>query len=287
MNYQKIYDALIQKRKQFPANKEFNYSETHHIIPKSIDRNKEKDPNNLVSLSARKHFIAHVLLVKIYEKQQNKEKYFKSILAINLMINKNSKRKEWNKLKLNSKKYEFLRIKAANINSIIAKKWMKENKEKISGKNNSSYGTIWIKNLLTNENKKIKKGKSIPEGWIKGRFVPDYIKKNLDISRNIKRMWIRKKDLSEQKFVLINTEIPEGWERGSILKLTEEQKQKISNRSHFPKEYYDEMKKFLLPIYKEYKLHPSKETYLYLQQKFNLQKWSWNNFLGKCKKYLN
>ena len=47
------------------------------------------------------------------------------------------------------------------------------------------------------------------------------------------------------------------------------------------------MKKFLTPIYQEYKLHPSRETYLDLQQKFDLQKWSWNNFLGKYKKYLS
>lgn len=147
---------------------------------------------------------------------------------------------------------------------------------------------MWIKNIYTNENKKIKKGDLIPNGWVKGRYIsPKFCEKVKLAYKPEKRMWIRKKDLSEQKFVLVNIKIPEGWEKGSILKLTEKQKQRISKKLKYPKEYYDKMKKFLLPIYEEYQLHPSKETYLDLQQKFNLQKWSWNNFLGKCKKYLN
>lgn len=53
MNYFNIYKALILKRKKYPADKEFSYVEKHHIIPRSIDKTKENDLNNLVVLSAR------------------------------------------------------------------------------------------------------------------------------------------------------------------------------------------------------------------------------------------
>jgi len=39
------------------------------------------------------------------------------------------------------------------------------------GKGNSQYGTMWIYNQETYENKKIKKTDSIPQGWVKGRKI--------------------------------------------------------------------------------------------------------------------
>ena len=70
MNYQKIYDSLIEKRRNHPAKLEFNYTENHHIIPRSIDKSLEKEKSNIVSLSAKEHFIAHALLVKIYKQSR-------------------------------------------------------------------------------------------------------------------------------------------------------------------------------------------------------------------------
>ena len=63
MNYKKIYDMIIENRLK---NKYNGYTEEHHIIPKSCGGSDNK--NNLVSLSAREHFICHLLLTKIYEK---------------------------------------------------------------------------------------------------------------------------------------------------------------------------------------------------------------------------
>jgi len=42
------------------------------------------------------------------------------------------------------------------------------NSKRQKGEGNSQYGTIWIHNPTTKENKKIKKIDIIPEGWIKG-----------------------------------------------------------------------------------------------------------------------
>lgn len=61
MNYEKIYENLINKRKSLPCTENF---EMHHITPKCIGGSNDKD--NLVTLSYREHFLAHQLLVKIY-----------------------------------------------------------------------------------------------------------------------------------------------------------------------------------------------------------------------------
>lgn len=64
MNYQNIYQllinrALLEKRTKLPG------MERHHILPRSLGGN--NDVSNLVYLSAREHFVAHKLLVKIHK----------------------------------------------------------------------------------------------------------------------------------------------------------------------------------------------------------------------------
>lgn len=61
MNYQKIYDSLINKAKNRILD---CYTEKHHIIPKCLGGSDEEC--NLVSLTGREHFLAHWLLYRIY-----------------------------------------------------------------------------------------------------------------------------------------------------------------------------------------------------------------------------
>ena len=61
MNYQKIYDSIIERAK---TRKIESYSEKHHIIPKCLGGANTKE--NIVRLTAREHFICHLLLVEIY-----------------------------------------------------------------------------------------------------------------------------------------------------------------------------------------------------------------------------
>jgi len=63
MNYEKIYNNLMKSREN-RYKKEGEYYENHHIIPKCLGGSNDKD--NIVSLTFREHYIAHLLLTKIH-----------------------------------------------------------------------------------------------------------------------------------------------------------------------------------------------------------------------------
>lgn len=78
MNYHRIYEALVLN-----ANTRILsdvYTENHHIIPRCMGGNDTKE--NLVALTAREHFIAHALLVKMYK---DTEYVHKLVYAFNFM----------------------------------------------------------------------------------------------------------------------------------------------------------------------------------------------------------
>lgn len=104
--YTRTYYSLVTKAKlrNFKSRKEatstLGYVESHHIIPKSIGGNNTK--TNLVYLTAREHFICHLLLTKMTE-GKNKSKMIHAAASLGLW--KNKKRD----LKINSKIVESLR----------------------------------------------------------------------------------------------------------------------------------------------------------------------------------
>ncbi len=56
-----MQDRMLLKKER---NENSDYFENHHIVPKCLDGSNDND--NIVRLTAREHFIAHALLVKIY-----------------------------------------------------------------------------------------------------------------------------------------------------------------------------------------------------------------------------
>ena len=129
MNYEKHYNLLIERAKTRVIE---GYTEKHHIIPKCMGGN--DDASNLVELTAEEHYIAHLLLVKIYP---NKGKL---IYAANMMTvdahggRSSNKRYKW----LKEKWIEQLRKDATG------RKASDETKSKMSkraiGKGNPMYG---------------------------------------------------------------------------------------------------------------------------------------------------
>ena len=62
MNHQRQYDLLIAKAQA--RNGVIGYAERHHIVPRSLGGT--NDNANLVELTAREHFIAHMLLARMH-----------------------------------------------------------------------------------------------------------------------------------------------------------------------------------------------------------------------------
>jgi hypothetical protein len=58
--YTNCYNKIIENRRENPV---VGYVEKHHIIPKSLGGNNKKE--NIVSLTAKEHFVCHRLLVKM------------------------------------------------------------------------------------------------------------------------------------------------------------------------------------------------------------------------------
>jgi hypothetical protein len=150
MNYERIYNDLIKYRQNNILISD--YIENHHIIPRSLGGTDEK--TNIVALTGREHYIAHLLLAKFNRCKQ-------TIYALWMMQMKNSINTDRPCIKT-GRMYEWARkefAKYAAKNNIITSK----------GIRNSQHGTIWICNLNLKENRKISKDSLIPDGWIVGR----------------------------------------------------------------------------------------------------------------------
>jgi hypothetical protein len=76
--YHHYYNALIENARNriLPSN---TYKECHHIIPRSLGGS--NDRNNLVDLTAREHYVAHLLLAKMHGGEQKR----KMLAAVVLM----------------------------------------------------------------------------------------------------------------------------------------------------------------------------------------------------------
>jgi len=76
--YYKVYFSLTDRAKSRTLPKE-TYVEKHHVIPKSLGGDNSKD--NIVSLTAREHFICHWLLTKMTSGKERRSMCY----ALNLM----------------------------------------------------------------------------------------------------------------------------------------------------------------------------------------------------------
>lgn len=130
MNYQKIYDQLIEKRRLYPWNKTDGYCEYHHIIPLCIGGNndiKSKSHNvvgsNIIGLTAKEHFIAHLLLWKIYKETQYENKMTYCIMRM-MCQTKNQKR-----VIKNSRIYDIVRKRYGKFSSKNQSKYITYNNE--------------------------------------------------------------------------------------------------------------------------------------------------------------
>lgn len=119
MNYIRVYWSIIHNRLD---NIPDGYVEHHHIIPRSEGGPDNND--NIVALTAREHYICHLLLAKIYND-------YKMLSAVVFMQCKTKQQKR--DFKFNSHLYECVRKDFAEKMSI-------DRKGKYVGKDNWNYG---------------------------------------------------------------------------------------------------------------------------------------------------
>lgn len=62
--YTQIYNTLIERAKSRTLFKDL-YTEKHHIIPRSLGG--DNSPDNIATLTAKEHYICHLLLIRITE----------------------------------------------------------------------------------------------------------------------------------------------------------------------------------------------------------------------------
>jgi 5-methylcytosine-specific restriction endonuclease McrA len=121
--YKKWYDSIIASANL--RSSIISYSEKHHIIPRSLGGS--DDANNLVSLSAREHFVCHVLLTKFtigVDKQ-------KMLYAANMMSNA---ARAYQDRYINSRLHEMLKSEfgVMHSNRLKGRKLSEKHKSRIS-----------------------------------------------------------------------------------------------------------------------------------------------------------
>ena len=146
MNYEKIYYSIVAKRKQTAPD---GYAEKHHITPRSIGGS--DDPDNLVLLTPREHFICHGLLVKMYTRTPQ---YYKMVKAFFMMLLESKNQARY----CPSREYAKLKEAFSLAQSVSQ-----------TGKNNSRFGTQWVTDLSSGKSFTLDKTLPIPDNYVLGR----------------------------------------------------------------------------------------------------------------------
>lgn len=152
MDYKKIHDNIIKRAK---TRKLEGYFERHHIIPKCM--NGTNNPDNLVDLTAREHFLIHWLLHEIYPDNNGLRYAFWS------MCRSSDNQKRYTP---SSRIYAYAKYKMTELWSAF-----KPSENQIACIKESLLGTKWYhKSDGSNLRAFPDDPKIIEEGWLSGRF---------------------------------------------------------------------------------------------------------------------
>ncbi len=190
MNYLQIYNRLIISRKLFPL---VGFGHIHHIVPRYMKGNNLTI--NLVKLSIREHVLAHYLLWKVYHnledfiaftalsgKTENLELLRielckinnKKINSIRLKENNPMKNKETVQKALESKVVKYGDNGLSDIHLAAIKKALPNSINSEKAKQNSRESRKIMYENMTNEEKKIRYGKSGKDGGNYGKRRGNY-----------------------------------------------------------------------------------------------------------------
>jgi hypothetical protein len=159
MNYQQIYNLLIRRAKseesiriQKKVSRE-EYFECHHILPRclgGLGRQSQYFHENIALLTAREHYICHMLLCEIYPDNH------KLKLACWMMMNGSRSERTY---KISSRLYSKLKEEISkiqsinNIGKIVSKETGKKISDKLKGKLKSDLHKLNLKLSIKNRPK--------------------------------------------------------------------------------------------------------------------------------------
>lgn len=177
MNYEKVYNQIIDRaRLEIRIKYKDVYYETHHIIPKCMGGNNDKE--NLVDLTAREHFICHWLLVRLYPTNNKISQAFWCMCAL----------KGRTKRRYIPSSRAYNESKELHAKYMRGRFWSNETRLKIS---NKSKGIP--KSELAKENmSKAKRGTHIP--WNKGIKHSEETK--IKMKEAHRKRWIERKNVN-------------------------------------------------------------------------------------------
>ncbi|HMS90605.1 MAG TPA: NUMOD3 domain-containing DNA-binding protein [Candidatus Absconditabacterales bacterium] len=216
MNYQKIYDQIIDRAQKENRRKSKEvYFERHHIIPKCLGGSNEK--SNLVLLTAREHFLCHWILYRLHPTNS------KLLFAFKMMCDVQN-RERMNRFVPSSRIVAEAREAFSTLIRTLPK--TEETKQKISKAN---LGRIWTEEARKNHKEGVK-------GCKKPTRTPEHLSK---ISEALKGK--KKKPFSEEHKRKISETLSKKQKTSVHLlrisealkgrELTEETKQKIREKN--------------------------------------------------------
>lgn len=185
--YTNYYNSIINRAKSRIIPKEI-YSESHHIIPRSLGGANSK--NNLVSLTAREHRLAHILLTKMLTEPEHIKKMWYAAWMVLRVENINQ-----NRHISKGKFYELAKINFSSLMSVKHKGKIvsAETRKKISDARKGMPSPNKGKAMSKEQKQKMRDTIAI-----NGRIIsPDTVKKILESRKDYKHSEETKKKISE------------------------------------------------------------------------------------------
>jgi len=109
--YTKVYFNIIERARTSLIS---DYVEKHHVVPVSLGGDNAEE--NLVSLTARQHFICHWLLTKMVAGSAKK----KMVFALNMMLCRSTNQHRY---RITGRRYELIKKEFNKINPFNDKSW--------------------------------------------------------------------------------------------------------------------------------------------------------------------
>lgn len=184
--YTKWYFKIIDSS---PKVKPKTYFESHHIVPRCLGG--DNSPENIAFLSARQHFICHLLLTKMHDSA--KIKY-----ALICMTRRN--RNQTQRYIPNSRFYEMIK----KLNSSLAS-------EKFTGKQKHNVGKKRAFNPLTMESRMFFID-DVPHGWVLGNSPK---MNETMLGKNLGKIYYNNPITGDVIAVNPDSEIPPGYIKGN------------------------------------------------------------------------